>query len=50
MGTGLCRSPPYIRIYMANLRQKLEREPARPEHLITELQVGYRLAGLDDRV
>jgi two-component system KDP operon response regulator KdpE len=31
---------------MANLRQKLEDEPARPRHLVTELQVGYRLAGL----
>lgn len=40
--------PHYIRIYMANLRQKLEDEPTRPRHLITELQVGYRLAGLDD--
>lgn len=48
-GPGYVERPHYIRIYMANLRQKLEREPARPEHLITELQVGYRLAGLDDR-
>jgi len=32
---------------MANLRQKLEDEPARPRHLVTELQVGYRLAGID---
>jgi two-component system, OmpR family, KDP operon response regulator KdpE len=48
-GPGYVDRPHYIRTYMANLRQKLEREPARPEHLITELQVGYRLAGLDDR-
>lgn len=38
----------YVRIYVANLRQKLEDDPTRPRHLITELQVGYRLAGLDD--
>jgi two-component system KDP operon response regulator KdpE len=41
--------PHYLRIYMANLRQKLEHEPTRPRHLITEMQVGYRLAGLGDR-
>jgi two-component system KDP operon response regulator KdpE len=40
--------PHYIRIYMANLRKKLEDEPARPRHIITDLQAGYRLAGLDD--
>jgi two-component system, OmpR family, KDP operon response regulator KdpE len=48
-GPGYVDRPHYIRSYMANLRQKVEREPTRPEHLITELQVGYRLAGLDDR-
>ena len=38
--------PHYLRVHMANLRQKIEAEPAQPQHLITELQVGYRLAGL----
>jgi two-component system KDP operon response regulator KdpE len=33
----------YLRIYMGHLRQKLETDPARPEHLITEIGVGYRL-------
>lgn len=33
----------YLRIYMGHLRQKLERNPARPEFLLTELGVGYRL-------
>jgi two-component system, OmpR family, KDP operon response regulator KdpE len=32
---------------MVGMRQKLEADPARPKYLITELQVGYRLAGLD---
>jgi len=32
----------YLRIYMGHLRQKLEREPARPRHLLTETGVGYR--------
>ncbi len=37
----------YLRIYMMNLRQKLEQDPANPRHLITELQIGYRLAGVE---
>ena len=32
----------YLRVYMANLRKKLERDPSRPELLITEQGVGYR--------
>jgi two-component system KDP operon response regulator KdpE len=32
----------YLRIYMGHLRQKLEIDPARPRHLITETGVGYR--------
>ncbi|ANI28482.1 transcriptional regulator [Yersinia entomophaga] len=32
----------YLRIYMGHLRQKLEADPARPKHLITETGVGYR--------
>ena len=35
--------PHYLRVYMAQLRQKLEVDPARPKHLITEPGVGYRL-------
>lgn len=33
----------YLRVYMGNLRQKLEAQPAQPRHLITETAVGYRL-------
>jgi len=33
----------YLRIYMGHLRQKLEKDPAQPEHLLTETAVGYRL-------
>jgi len=33
----------YLRVYMGNLRQKLEDEPAQPQHLLTETAVGYRL-------
>jgi len=34
----------YLRVYMAQLRQKLETDPARPRLLLTEPGVGYRLA------
>jgi len=37
----------YLRIYMGQLRHKLEQDPARPRYLLTELGVGYRLAGED---
>jgi len=33
----------YLRVYMAQLRHKLEPDPARPRWLITEPGVGYRL-------
>ncbi|KQP47569.1 two-component system response regulator KdpE [Pseudorhodoferax sp. Leaf274] len=33
----------YLRVYMAQLRQKLEVDPAQPRHLLTETAVGYRL-------
>lgn len=34
----------YLRVYVAQLRRKLERDPARPRHLQTEPGVGYRLS------
>ena len=34
----------YLRVYMAQLRRKLEDNPARPRYLLTEPGVGYRLA------
>lgn len=33
----------YLRVYMGQLRRKLEEDPARPRHLLTEQGVGYRL-------
>jgi two-component system KDP operon response regulator KdpE len=33
----------YLRVFMSQLRHKLERDPAHPKHLITEPGVGYRL-------
>ncbi len=35
----------YLRVFMANLRRKLEKDPARPLYLRTEVGVGYRLVG-----
>ncbi|MCL6404174.1 two-component system response regulator KdpE [Dickeya dadantii] len=32
----------YLRIYMGHLRQKLEDDPARPRHFLTETAIGYR--------
>ncbi|MCR6496914.1 response regulator [Thermomonas sp. S9] len=45
-GPGYANRTHYLRVHMANLRQKLEDDPARPRYLITELQVGYRLIGI----
>jgi len=33
----------YLRIYMSQLRQKLEKDPAQPQYLLTESGIGYRL-------
>jgi two-component system KDP operon response regulator KdpE len=33
----------YLRVYIAQLRRKLEVDPARPRHLQTEPGIGYRL-------
>jgi two-component system, OmpR family, KDP operon response regulator KdpE len=38
----------YLRIYMKQLREKLEKDPVRPMHLLTETGLGYRLVG-DER-
>jgi two-component system, OmpR family, KDP operon response regulator KdpE len=37
----------YLRIYMRQLREKLEADPVRPKHLLTETGVGYRLVADD---
>jgi two-component system KDP operon response regulator KdpE len=35
----------YLRVYIAQLRRKLEPEPARPRYLLTEPGMGYRFTG-----
>jgi two-component system KDP operon response regulator KdpE len=41
-GPNAVEDTPYLRVYMAQLRHKLEDDPARPKHLLTETGVGYR--------
>jgi two-component system KDP operon response regulator KdpE len=42
-GPGYEKESHYLRVYMAQLRRKLEPDPAHPIHLITEPGLGYRL-------
>lgn len=42
-GPGHAEQVQYLRVYMTQLRHKLEVDPAQPKHLLTELRVGYRL-------
>ncbi len=41
-GEGHSESGHYLRIYVGRLRHKLEADPTRPRHLLTETGVGYR--------
>ena len=42
-GPGYERETHYLRVYVGQLRRKLERDPAEPRHIITEPGLGYRL-------
>jgi two-component system KDP operon response regulator KdpE len=42
-GRGHAEQVQYLRVYMAQLRRKIEEDPARPQLLATEPGVGYRL-------
>ena len=42
-GPAYTRETQYLRVYMGQLRQKFEEEPARPRYFLTEPGVGYRL-------
>ncbi|GAA3283730.1 response regulator [Paenarthrobacter aurescens] len=41
-GPAYAKEANYLRVYMAQLRRKLESEPGNPRHLITEPGMGYR--------
>ena len=42
-GPGYERETHYLRVYVAQLRRKLEDDPSSPRHLVTEPGLGYRL-------
>ncbi|MFK0002028.1 response regulator [Paenarthrobacter sp. NPDC090522] len=41
-GQAYAKETQYLRVYIAQLRRKLERDPAAPRHLHTEAGMGYR--------
>lgn len=41
-GPAYAKETHYLRVYMAQLRRKLEPDPANPRHLLTEAGMGYR--------
>jgi two-component system KDP operon response regulator KdpE len=41
-GIGYQTETQYLRVFVAQLRKKLELDPTRPKHIITESGVGYR--------
>jgi two-component system KDP operon response regulator KdpE len=42
-GPDHVEQPHYLRVYMKQLRAKIEPDPAQPRHLLTEIGIGYRL-------
>jgi two-component system KDP operon response regulator KdpE len=42
-GAAYANESQYLHVYMTRLRHKLECDPTRPQHLMLELGVGYRL-------
>jgi len=42
-GPAYAEESHYLRVYMSQLRHKIEADPARPRYLLTEPGVGYRL-------
>jgi two-component system KDP operon response regulator KdpE len=43
LGSNYVGQTQYLRVYMSQLRHKLEQDPTRPRLLTTEPAVGYRL-------
>ncbi len=41
-GAGYERETNYLRVYLSQLRRKLEDDPAHPRHFLTEPGLGYR--------
>ena len=38
-----------LRVNMAHIRRKLEKDPGKPRYIVTEVGIGYRMQGLTDR-
>lgn len=43
-GPGYERSSSYLRVYISQIRHKLEADASKPQHFLTELGMGYRFA------
>jgi two-component system KDP operon response regulator KdpE len=46
-GTGFADQLQYLRVFVAQLRRKIETDPNRPEYIITEAGIGYRFVAKD---
>jgi two-component system KDP operon response regulator KdpE len=42
-GPAYATNTHYLRIYLKQIRDKLEIDPMRPRHFLTEVGVGYRM-------
>ncbi|HTN07937.1 response regulator [Agriterribacter sp.] len=47
-GPGFINQSQYLRVYVAQIRKKIENDPNRPEYLLTESGVGYRFISNTD--
>ncbi|HTD94470.1 MAG TPA: response regulator [Chitinophagaceae bacterium] len=47
-GPGFISQSQYLRVFIAQIRKKIEDDPNRPEHLLTESGVGYRFISTPD--
>ncbi|MBA2611355.1 MAG: response regulator transcription factor [Bacteroidetes bacterium] len=47
-GPGYINQSQYLRVFIAQLRKKIETEPNQPEYILTESRVGYRFAAKDN--
>jgi two-component system, OmpR family, KDP operon response regulator KdpE len=44
-GPGYINQSQYLRVFIAQIRKKIEEDPNHPEYLLTEAGVGYRFIG-----
>ncbi len=42
-GPGAPNNNQILRVHMANIRRKIEKNPAEPEYILTEVGIGYRM-------